>query len=208
LRGDIPQIDSFLVLGALTPETRQWLDIGSSWLSAAATLAAVIVALWLARQDRRQRLLVQASIVRFVRPGQKYADGIPSVNFTATNIGLPPIIVTSPCWRVGLFRRKVLYQIPPDAPQNTPLPKELAHGQQLQLRAEIEQFTSGLFYLLEEVRKHPCPSLALRSIRAGFATTVEKRFFGRPNWELQGMLQTQFKAHKRSMQRTARVIGE
>jgi hypothetical protein len=116
---------------------------------------------------------------------------------TATNIGSPPIMVTSPCWRVGLFRRKVLYQIPPDGASNTPLPKELAHGQRLLLHFEIEQFTSGLFYLFEELRKHPISALALRTLRAGFDTTVEKQFFGRPNWELQRLLKEQFAAHMR-----------
>lgn len=186
------------MLGLLSPETREFLDIGASLLSAAATFAAVVVALWLARQDRRPRLLVRAAVVRAVENGQQYADGIPSVYMTATNIGSPPIMVTSPCWRVGLVRRKVLYQIPPDYPLNTPLPKELGHGQQLSLRCEMEQFTSGLFNLLEEIRKHPVPALALRTLHAGFATTIEKRFFGRPNWELQRLLKDQFAAHMRS----------
>lgn len=173
--------------------------MAASWLSAAATLSAVIVALWLARRDRRPRLLVRAAVVRFVTSGQRYVDGIPSINMTATNIGSPPIMVTSPCWRVGLIRRKVLYQIPPDSASNPPLPKELAHGQQLVLNGEVEQFARGLFYLLEAVRKHPFPAIALRTLRAGFATTIEKKFFGRPNWELRLWLKEQFVAHKRSV---------
>jgi hypothetical protein len=186
------------MLGLLSPEKREWLNIAASWASAVATFAAVIVALWLARRDRQPRLLVRPSIVRLLRGGQRYAEGLPLYSLMATNIGSPPVMVTAPCWRVGLFRRKVLYQIPPDLPSSTPLPKELAHGQQLMLRGGVDQFADGLFHLFEEVGKHPFPALALRTLRAGFDTSIEKKFFGRPNWELQRWLKEQFAAHKSS----------
>src|SRR6266478_1972713 len=95
----------------LNPEVRQWLDIGTSALSAIGTLLAVIAALYLSRADRRARIVVSAAITYLVRPGQTLAEGQRLYTLTATNVGLVTVTVTNLCWSVGFLRRKVLYQV-------------------------------------------------------------------------------------------------
>ena len=179
----------------LNPEVRQWLDIGTSALSAIGTLLAVIVALYLSRRDRRARIVVSAAIAYLVRPGQTFAEGQRLYSLRATNVGFVTVTVTNLCWRVGFLRRKVLYQVRAEGWLGDAIPKELQHGQFLAVNTDEAEYIGGLFHLLEEIRKHPIPKLTLLSVRAGVETSLGKRFFARPNWDLRGVIRREFRCH-------------
>jgi hypothetical protein len=183
----------------LNPEVRQWIDIGAECLTAVGTVGAVIVALYFSRKDRREKISVSAAILYSPGPGQTLAESMRLFGLTATNIGFATVTVQNLCWRVGIFRKKVLYL---DTwglawPTETP-PKTLHRGDWLIVRFPQEQFIGGLTCLLEEVSKHPFPTLAFRSIRAGVETSTKKRFFARPNWDLAKVLRKQFDAFRKS----------
>jgi hypothetical protein len=177
----------------LNPEIRQWLDIGAEYLTAVGTVGAVIVALYLSRKDRREKISVSAAIHYSVGPEQTLAESIRLYGLTATNVGFATVTVQNLCWRVGIFRKKVLYVNTSglEWPTETP-PKTLRRGDWLTVRYPEEQFIGGLTSLLKEVSKHPFPILAVRSLRAGVETSTRKRFFARPNWDLAKILREQF----------------
>ena len=185
----------------LDPEIRQWLDIGAEYLTAVGTVGAVIVALYLARKDRREKISVSAAIHHFVPPGRTFAQSIRFYGLIATNVGFATLTVQKLCWHVGVFRKKVLYVIPPSPLDEWPtdlLPKTLRRGDWLTVQAPEQQFIDGLAPLLQEVSEHPFPTLALRSIRAGIETSTKKRFFARPNWDVAKILREQFGTFKKS----------
>ena len=182
----------------LIPEIRQWLDIGAQYLTAVGTVGAVIVALYLSRKDRREKISVSAAIHYSVGPEQTLAESTRLYGLTATNVGFATVTVQNLCWRVGVLRKKVLYvdtwglEWPTESP-----PKTLRRGDWLTVRLPQEQFIGGLTLLLEEVSKHPFPTLAFRSLRAGVETSTKKRFFARPNWDVVKILREQFDAFRK-----------
>jgi hypothetical protein len=109
------------------------------------------------------------------------------------------------CWRVGVFRKKVLYTVPPglglDWPTERP-PKTLRRGDWLIVQFPEEQFIDGLPVLLEQVSKHPFPTLALRSVRAGVETSTKKQFFTRPNWDVAKILREQFDTWRKKQRKS------
>ncbi|SRR6266568_2863085 len=183
----------------LNPEIRQWLDIGAECLTAVGTVGAVIVALYLSRKDRREKISVSAAIHYLVGPEQTLADSIRLYGLKATNVGFATVTVQNLCWRVGVFRKKVLYvntsglEWPTERP-----PKTLRRGDWLTVQLPQEQFIGGLTFLLEEISKHPFPTLAFRSLRAGVETSTKKRFFARPNWDVAKILREQFDTFRKS----------
>ncbi len=183
----------------LNPEIRQWLDIGAECLTAVGTVGAVIVALYLSRKDRREKISVSAAIHYLVGPEQTLADSIRLYGLKATNVGFATVTVQNLCWRVGVFWKKVLYvntsglEWPTERP-----PKTLRRGDWLTVQLPQEQFIGGLTFLLEEISKHPFPTLAFRSLRAGVETSTKKRFFARPNWDVAKILREQFDTSRKS----------
>jgi hypothetical protein len=183
----------------LDPEVRQWLDIVAQYLTAVGTVGAVIVALYLSRKDRREKISVSAAIHYSVGPEQTFADSTRLFGLTATNVGFATVTVQNICWRVGVFRKTVLYVNTFGLPTERP-PKTLRRGDWLIVRESEEQFIDGLTFLLEEVSKHPFPTLALRSLRAGVETSTKKRFFARPNWDVAKILREQFDTFRKITQ--------
>jgi len=180
------------------PEVRQWHDVGAEYLTAVGTVGAVIVALYFSRKDRREKISVSAAIHYSVGPEQTLAESTRLYGLTATNVGFATVTVQNLCWRVGVLRKKVLYvdtwglEWPTESP-----PKTLRRGDWLTVRLPQEQFIGGLTLLLEEVSKHPFPTLAFRSLRAGVETSTKKRFFARPNWDVVKILREQFDAFRK-----------
>jgi hypothetical protein len=189
----------------LDPGVRQWLDIVAEYLTAVGTVGAVIVALYLSLKDRREKISVSAAI-HYLVVGQTLAESIRLYGLTATNIGFATLTVQKLCWRVGIFRKKVLYVVPPGLAEEWPTerpPKTLRRGDWMTVQVSEQQFIDGLGPLLEEVRSHPFPILALRSLRTGIETSTKKRFFARPNWDVAKILREQFDAFRKSQRASA-----
>ncbi len=180
---------SAMFLWPLDPSAREWLDLAAEWLTAIGTVGAVIVALRLSRRDKKPCLTVIGAVHRYVEEGQTYAEGVPLVVLTATNTGYVPVSVCSPCWRIGVFRRKVLFQIAPKGFTQTELN---TYGQRHSITFPASQFFEGWEVMREEIRRRRWPLLAIASLRWGFDTTVGKRFFGPLNWELKKLIRDDF----------------
>jgi len=97
-----------------------------TWLAAFATLAAVIVALYLARRTEKVRLKVHAGL-RVIILG----DGSPPqehVVISVTNVGERPVIINSVGWAVGKRRHRSFCIQTVSGPYTKQYPVELAHG--------------------------------------------------------------------------------
>jgi hypothetical protein len=82
----------------------QFINSFADWFSAFGTIAAVIVALYLARQDKRIRLLATAGHRVIVSQGSK--EPHPQyLTIRITNVGHRDVQVIGIGWRIGLFKK-------------------------------------------------------------------------------------------------------
>lgn len=87
----------------------QFINSFADWFSAFGTIGAVIVALYLARQDKRVRLRVTAGHRVIVSQGLK---GPPPqyLAIRITNVGHRDVQVVGIGWRIGLFKKSYAEQ--------------------------------------------------------------------------------------------------
>jgi len=160
-------------------ETLDLLSAGASWLSALGTLAAVVVALHLARRDHEVRVRVHASLGTVFLPPQPYDRQVRVVSISATNVGLRPLTLTAIYWRNGLFRKVHSEQRPPSNDLSAPLPAKLNYGDEATVVFELPEFEEGMAPLLEHLRNRKLRWLACRRLRAGFCVSSARPIFAR-----------------------------
>jgi hypothetical protein len=102
-----------------------WVAVGT-WVAGIGTIAAVIVALYLARRVEKVRLKVHVGL-RVVVLG----DGTPfqrHLAFNVTNVGERPVTINTVGWAVGKRHARRLAMQPVSGPHTSQYPAELSHG--------------------------------------------------------------------------------
>jgi hypothetical protein len=94
-------------------------------LSAVGTLAAVVVALQLARRQNAIRLNVRVTVVHTVQIGLPGSDEGPFLNVHLANAGLRDATVVGIGWRIGLWKKNYFAQTLPLNALSATLPKKL-----------------------------------------------------------------------------------
>jgi len=110
-------------------QTWEFINSFSSWLSAFGTIAAVIVALYLARIDKRVRLEVSAGIRLIVSPGVSGPHPEYLV-IRIVNSGHREAQITNIGWKVGFFKKKLAVQTTIKDMLSSDLPVRLKDGQE------------------------------------------------------------------------------
>lgn len=103
-------------------------NAAGTWVAGLATLAAVVVSLYLATRNDRIKLRVGVGI-RVVFAG----DGSPpeeQVGFSVANLGDRPVTITSVDWRVGRGKAARFCVQPLSGVYTAHCPKQLQHGDQ------------------------------------------------------------------------------
>ncbi len=89
-------------------DTWTFINSFADWFSAVGTVAAVVLAIYLARQDKRVRLRVSVGYRLLVAHGQ--TEPPPGfVLIVVTNIGRREAQVTGVGWKTGLFKYRKYY---------------------------------------------------------------------------------------------------
>ena len=102
-----------------------WMAVGT-WLAGVATLAAVIVALHLARRAERIRLKVHVGHrVVIIGDGSPFQEHL---SISVTNLGERAVTINSVGWAVGKGSQRKYCIQPVSGPFTTQFPVELAHG--------------------------------------------------------------------------------
>jgi hypothetical protein len=103
----------------------QFINSFADWFSGIGTIAAVIVALYLAAHDRRIILLPRATFIT-------RNDG-DVIQITVTNRHRRTTRTTAIYWKTGIFKRRLFYLSVADPLRNSsPLEIELNDGEQAQ----------------------------------------------------------------------------
>lgn len=101
-------------------------SLAGSWLASIATLAAVVVSLWLARRSERVRLKVHAGVRLLFR-----GDGTPAeknIEISVTNLAAMPVTIESVGWAIGRGNNKKYSIQNVSGPDSSQYPLELAYG--------------------------------------------------------------------------------
>jgi hypothetical protein len=161
----------------------QALEVLGVWLGAVATFSAVLVALYIANRDTRQRLKITARPMLEVSVG----DGRPKPIFhiSATNLGNRPITIT----HLGAqgFRKMPTYILTVGMPDSWPIPTTLNDGQIAHWRfPEITPNDESWYraFALDLSKMNPVKRwLSLRTFRFLIVTSLGKTFFSKPSLE-------------------------
>ena len=154
----------------------------SNWLSAIGTLAAVIVSLHLARRSGKPRAAVSVGHRLIIAPGDK---GKPPevIIFRIVNTGDRTIRVTNIGWCIGLKKKRYAIQLY-DANQSSPMPIELAHGQEASWVVPLNDREEPWMQSFSNKMMKPNLWLACATIKAQFHTSVGEVFTARPEKSL------------------------
>ena len=150
------------------------LDLVGSWLTAIGTIGAVVVALALARGQRKVRLRVSVGSRVLVAQGDpRPAEELDRyVSVRVTNVGRRPVLVTSLEWSFGIWPNKVyLHQIPGPLPVSAQVPLELGEGQESAFLIPFEGEAMWLNSMATELKEYPLSWLALRTLRMNVVTS-------------------------------------
>ena len=163
----------------------QWelIDSFSNWLSAIGTIAAVVVSLWLASRSSRPRAKVRVGHRLIIQAGAKgkYPEVIV---FSIVNTGERPIRVTTIGWKLGLLRwRRQALQMH-DERMSSPLPIELAHGQEATRTVPLLAEEEGWMNSFPRKMLLPHWRMSCATLRATFFTSVGATFVAKPESNL------------------------
>jgi len=125
----------------LDPVVKEWIELILNALTSLGTLAAVIVALYLASRERKDRIRARAGERAILNHPRQPNDPLPVINIEVTNISVHPISVTSLGWTVGVFRKQHFDQVPDwTDPLTFRLPTRLEYGQSAHYNLPREEF--------------------------------------------------------------------
>jgi hypothetical protein len=107
--------------------TWEFINTFAPWFAAIGTLGAVIVSLYLARQDRRIKLKVSAGYRIIAIPGER---GESYLVIYIVNAGHRDAQVTGIGWKVGFINKKYGQTIIINGPHSSPIPIRLKDGEE------------------------------------------------------------------------------
>jgi hypothetical protein len=112
------------------PTAKEWIEIILSALTSLGTLAAVIVALYLASRERKDRIRARARERAILNHPTQPNNPLFVINIEVTNLSLHPVTITLLGWTVGIFRKQYFVQVPDwTDPLTFKLPQRLEYGE-------------------------------------------------------------------------------
>jgi hypothetical protein len=157
----------------VTIEKWKLINSFAPWFSAVATFIAVLVSLYLATRQSRVRLQIWAE--HRVLLGGSEKEPRDNLSISVVNTGNRKVRITSIGWKIGLFRKKYLIQIPDHGPYSSPLPVDLEYSQEahwlIPFEGEVDWLKNSAREFLPKT-----PWLSSRFIRVQVFTSVGKLF--------------------------------
>jgi hypothetical protein len=105
------------------------------------TLGAVVVAVYLANRERRDRIRARAGERAILGYPTCPDQALPVINVEVTNLTLHPVTITRLGWTVGVFHKQHFFQVPDwTDPLTSKLPTRLEYGQSANYNFPREEF--------------------------------------------------------------------
>jgi hypothetical protein len=171
-----------LIFLGITKSEWDFINSFSSWLSAIGTLAAVWVALYLAKRATAQKAKVSVGHRVLIQPGAK--GPIPEfVVFNIINTGERPLRITQIGWKVGLWKKRHAVQLYDDS-LSSKLPVELAHGQEASWYVPLAAREEPWLVYFAKGMLMPRYSTSCLTLRGQFFTSLGNVFVAKPEQNL------------------------
>ena len=164
----------------LDQKIQVWVAVGT-WLSSIGTIAAVIVALYLARRIENVRLKVEVGLM-----GVLIGNGKPSqehVSIIVTNLGERPVTINTVSWAVGKGKKRRFAIQTLNSPFSAQYPVELAHGKSAHFLVSFDIMPSWKKDLATDFIKD-LSDKSLKTLVAQVNTSVGKTIEAHPRKDL------------------------
>lgn len=160
------------------------LDVIGTWVSAFGSIAAAVVALYLANRSGAQKLTVRVAVVLEVISTGGGQNDRPIVNrsiqFYVVNVGDRPVRIINLGWQVGLFKKKYAMQKIPPHLGNSSMPVDLQHGESAHWSIALnDTSTSWEHEFADKILRDAGPARFL-TLRGSVQTSLGKSFLTRP----------------------------
>ncbi len=119
-------------------ETWKFINSFAPWFSAAGTISAVILSLWLASRNTTEKLKVKAVITLLVQQGSRQ-KAPEYLMLTVTNVGHIDVKVTNIGWELIGFKPKQYLQIIDDNVYSDTIPVDVKPGDQVKWLVELNE---------------------------------------------------------------------
>lgn len=180
-------------------ELWRFINSFAPWLAALGSIAASVVALYLARRDSRPRLEVSA----FISGGIKHSSsGVPDYTqaqfvISITNVWRRPTTVICIYWQTGLLRRK-RHMLPlPHGKLTESLPASLVDGITIYLAEPLDRFLLDISPAFQDVpRGRVLRELRLRRMRIVIQTSIGRHFYCSMPAHLMSIMKDECPKHK------------
>lgn len=157
----------------MTQDTWLFINSFAPWLSAIGTIAAVFVALYLARRDKTIRLKVSAGHRLIITPGRSGPDP-EYIAIKIVNIGHRDAQVTGIGWKTGLFEKRYFKQLINSNEFSSILPIRLHDGEKANYYISLNKETNWLENFSEKMISPPFQRLQVHFIKLQVFTSVGK----------------------------------
>jgi hypothetical protein len=121
------------LIGGFTKDQWDVINVLGTWMSAFGSIAAAIVALYLANRSGAQRAKATVTTIIVFTPRSELFANHKEVEhflrFEIVNRGDRPVRIVSLGWRAGFFRKSQCVQMIPEVAGNSSLPVNLEHGE-------------------------------------------------------------------------------
>ena len=146
------------------------------WLAGIGTLAAVIVALYLARRDTIVKLKIYAGHRIIVSQGSKEKPDFLSIGIT--NVGFRKTTIINIGWKIGLLKKKYAIQTLYPLPYSDNLPKTIGDGEEAKFLIPFINF-EGYPNWIDEFPKDflvKFPAITSLNLKLQVFTSIGKTF--------------------------------
>lgn len=148
----------------LDPIAKEWIELLFNALTSLGTLAAVIVALYLARREGKDRIRARVGERAILGHPKQPNDPLPVINAEVTNISLHAVTITSLGWTIRVFRKQHFVQVPDwTDPLTFKLPTKLEYGERAHYNLPREEFFKNADLICKHIST-AIPSLSARFI--------------------------------------------
>ena len=156
-------------------------------VAAVGTLAAVVVALWLAKRQGAPQVRLRAGIYAVISggPPPRSVQGR-VVRIGVVNSGLRDSLVTGIGWRVGLFNKAHFFILLADGS----LPRKLSPAEEVSITIPWAQFEKDSHNLRAELRAGWIPGLRRKTLRVATYLSTGENVYAKPDAPLRTFLAT------------------
>lgn len=170
----------------LTTDQFNLLNVIGTWMGGVGSIAASIVALWLAGRVGKPRAKITAQLVDIYIDAVDPRKSTEVLQITVTNLGDRRIVVSEIGWTAGLFKKEYVYQRLGGVVGAVPLPHILEHGETQGWVIHVGDVLDAQSWVrtFMEVMLRSRGKLGLRTLRAQVSITTGKVFLAKPGKSL------------------------